>query len=309
MPPGESVHEAALAALRAGHFLACMLLFGEVLFVAAIEPRARIRVRWMFAGIGVALACAVGWLGLTAIAMSGEAPADALRPHVLALVLGGTQFGRVWALRAGELVLIALGVGFVMRARTPRVRRTGLLVLLLLCAHHLVLLAWMGHAAAAAGPRLYAELGVDAVHLLAAGAWLGSLPALVAVLRVAPSAHAAIGITQRYSVLGLASVAIIVATGVLNASFRSVDPQALVTTDYGRLLLAKLVLFAAMLVLAAHNRFRLTQRLTRDDPRALGALRRNATLEIVAGIAVIALVGALGITPPPAMSGMHMPGM
>ena len=75
---------------------------------------------------------------------------------------------------------------------------------------------------------------------------------------------------------------------------------ALIGTDYGRLLLAKLGLFAAMLGLAVTNRGVLTPRLAGGDRAALHLLRRNTFLEIAAGIGVVLIVGVLGVTVPAA---------
>jgi putative copper resistance protein D len=75
---------------------------------------------------------------------------------------------------------------------------------------------------------------------------------------------------------------------------------ALVGTDYGRVLLAKLALVAAMITLALVNRLRLTPRLYAHDREALHGLRRNALLEAAAGLLVVTLVGVLGITVPAA---------
>jgi putative copper resistance protein D len=65
----------------------------------------------------------------------------------------------------------------------------------------------------------------------------------------------------------------------------------------------KIVLFAAMLLLAAANRFWLTPRLapllhTDVQINALRLLTRTTIIEIILGAAVIAIVGALGILHP-----------
>jgi putative copper export protein len=72
------------------------------------------------------------------------------------------------------------------------------------------------------------------------------------------------------------------------------------------LLLAKLAFFALMLLLAVANRLRWTPRLDAgaDRPLALRRLRRNVAAELLLGAAVLALVGVLGVTAPPA----HEPG-
>ena len=53
-----------------------------------------------------------------------------------------------------------------------------------------------------------------------------------------------------------------------------------------------------MLALAAVNRWRLSPRVAAGDAAALRTLSRNAVLETAVGIAVIAIVGVLGITIP-----------
>jgi putative copper resistance protein D len=297
--------DAWLIAVRAGHFLACMLLFGEALYVCTIDPRARLR-GWVILGaVPFAAACAIGWLGIEAVVMSGEAPAQALRSGVVGVVVHSTQFGHVWLVRVCGVGMVALAAWITLRTANAGLRRTALAATLLLAALHLALLALAGHAGAAGGLRRVAEVGVDAVHLLAAGAWLGSLPALVAALASTASRDTVVRITRRYSQVGCVAVTAVVASGIVNAGFRSVGPMELVTTDYGRLLLIKLAFVAGMLALAATNRFAVTPRLRDADGRALAALRRNAWVEIGIGIVVVVLVGALGITPPPAMDMSH----
>jgi len=56
-----------------------------------------------------------------------------------------------------------------------------------------------------------------------------------------------------------------------------------------------------MLALAAVNRWGLSNRVAAGDRRSLGALARNAALETLLGIGVVAIVGLLGMTVP----GMH----
>ena len=68
-------------------------------------------------------------------------------------------------------------------------------------------------------------------------------------------------------------------------------------TDYGRLLLLKIGLFAAMLGIAAVNRFHLTPQLgARGISRSLA---RNSLAETGLGLCVLLFVGALGTMAPP----------
>jgi copper resistance protein D len=68
-------------------------------------------------------------------------------------------------------------------------------------------------------------------------------------------------------------------------------------------LMLKVVVFAAMLVFAAVNRFRLTPRLavsSGNEPRleVLRQLERNSAIEIALGLAIFAIAGLLGTLHP-----------
>ena len=85
----------------------------------------------------------------------------------------------------------------------------------------------------------------------------------------------------------MVSVCVLVVSGLINAWYQVGDVPALIGTGYGRLLLAKLGLFAAILAIAVVNRGLLTPRLAGGDRGALRSLRRNAVLEIAAGIGIV----------------------
>ncbi|MDP9086357.1 MAG: CopD family protein, partial [Pseudomonadota bacterium] len=73
---------------------------------------------------------------------------------------------------------------------------------------------------------------------------------------------------------------------------------------YGQLLVTKILLFGAMLALAALNRFRLTPRFEQamasdDHVSAMGALRLSLSFETGCVIAILALVAMLGTLAPP----------
>ncbi len=93
-----------------------------------------------------------------------------------------------------------------------------------------------------------------ALHLAAAGCWIGGLPYLLISIRRMPDGAAKAGVLSRYSQIALLSVGVLVASGIATA-FRYVDSaNALYGTAYGIMLLSKFVLLAAMLVLGAMNR-------------------------------------------------------
>jgi len=63
--------------------------------------------------------------------------------------------------------------------------------------------------------------------------------------------------------MGYVAVATLIGTGLVNSWYLVRNVTALLTTQYGQLLLAKLALFAGMLSLAAINRFWLVPSMSR----------------------------------------------
>ena len=307
--------------VRAVHFASAILLFGELVFVLCVaKPLWRVAdnasldgndvsrwpVRIAVWGLAASIVSGVAWLAIEAAVMSGMPLAQAVDRATVGLVLGETLFGRVWVLRAG----IGIGVGALLAASImARDDRRGSRLTMgaaVLAGVYLASLAWAGHAAAGPPAERSLHLTSDAVHLLAAGAWLGALPGLAFLLGRAqqmsgvPSACTAADLARRFSALGVVCVGALFLSGLANTWYLVGDVPALIGTDYGRVLLAKLALFVVMITLALVNRLRLTPRLRAHDREALHRLRRNALLEAAAGLLVVTLVGVLGITVPAA---------
>ena len=304
----------ALVVARAVHIGAAMLLFGELLF-GLVLARARIRgsgsgdggiaagghshIAWALVFSAVSW---VAWLAIVGARMAGTPLRQALDVDTMLLVLRESEFGHWWCVRLA--VLVILGVVWSSSARRstsdPWQSRAAVPALAL-AAIYLATLAFAGHATAATqGASRVMHLACDAMHALAAGAWLGALPALVVLLRSGqPNAILARG-TNLFSLLGIASVSVLVASGLVNAWFLVGSISGLFGTPYGQLLVVKLAAFAAMLSIAAVNRWTLTPRLSSDDLMAVPLMRRNATLEIFGGILIVIIVGALGTMVPAA---------
>jgi copper resistance protein D len=314
-----------LIAARAVHFAATVSLAGLYAFrcfvagpslrgspptptMEAALARRLLALAW--ASLLLALASGAAWLLLVASRMSGMALADALARGAAGVVLFQTQFGTDWLARLGLAALIAacLVAGQHGRARVMD------WIALVAGAGFLGALAWAGHGGATEEgvPFDALHLPADILHLLAAGAWLGSLVPLAVLLALARSegsataAAVARGATLRFSTLGVISVAILLATGAANAWFLTGTVPALLGTVYGRLVLLKVALFATMVSVAAVNRYRLTPRIECapgdvQGARAIRQLRRNALIEATIGLGVLAIVGMLGTEPP----GLH----
>ncbi|HEV8256106.1 MAG TPA: copper homeostasis membrane protein CopD [Casimicrobiaceae bacterium] len=311
---------ALFVTVRAVHFASAMLLFGELVFVLCVaKPMwrsagnaildendvSRWPVRIAVWGLLASIASGVAWLAIEAAVMSGMPLEQALNRTTVALVLGETLFGRVWLLRAAVGVGLGALLTAIVMARDDGRRSRLTMGAAVLAGVYLATLAWAGHAAAGPPEERSLHLTSDVVHLLAAGAWLGALPGLAFLLGRArgmpnvPSFDTA-EMTRRFSALGVVSVGALLLSGLANTWYLVGDVPALLGTDYGRLLLAKLALFAAMITLALVNRLRLTPRLYAHDRAALHGLRRNALLEAATGLLIVTLVGLLGITVPAA---------
>jgi len=290
---------------RAIHFAATILAAGTVCFIVLVaEPacggakipsglRRRLAIM-TWAAIAVAIASGALWLALLAADIYGAPLVEVCLHGGLWQVQTETRFGEVWSGR----LLAALLLAALLPWRHLRWLH------LAAAAALLAPLALIGHAGAT--PDILGQLHIvsDAIHLIAAGAWLGALPALALLLtgsrqppKLAPRAAA------RFSTLGVASVAALLATGLINSWMLLSSPRDLIATDYGRLLALKIGLFAAMLAIAAVNRFHLTPRLERAGARR--ALARNSLAETALGAGVLLLVGALGSMEP--ASHHHLP--
>jgi putative copper resistance protein D len=262
--------------------------------------------------VAIGIASATVWLLLEAASMSGTPLAVAFSRLTLDVVVRETLFGRVWLVRLGLSLLVSAALWFAWREP----RRLGSILKIggtLLAGAYAATLAWTGHATGDTGADRYIHLTSDAVHVLAAGAWVGALPGLISLLKRAgdvarPERFAlAVSATRRFSTLGMVSVSALVLTGLVNAWYLVGSVPALLGTDYGWLLLCKLLLFALMVTLAAINRLRLTPQLatataTIGTPSrdALARLRRNTLLEMAAGVAIVGIVATLGLTTPAA---------
>jgi putative copper resistance protein D len=275
---------------RSIHFAATALASGTVCFVTLVAdvPSLRRRLNWVvWSALAVAILSGIGWLLWLAAEIFGAPVVEVCLHGGVWQVATDTRFGTVWCAR----FMLALLLGLLML--WPRARWLALIAAALLIA----LLALVGHAGATQSLAGRVHLASDVVHLMAAGAWLGGLPALVLLLAKAP-AHHAIAATRRFSLLGIVSFATLLASGAVNSWNLLAGPRDLLTTDYGRLILLKIGLFGAMVSIATVNRYRLTPRLPAAS--AMRALRRNGLCEIGLGLCVLAFVGALGTLAPTA---------
>ena len=135
------------------------------------------------------------------------------------------------------------------------------------------------------------------VHVLAAGAWVGGLVAVVLFVRGGMVAT----VLPRFSTLALGCWVAIGLSGVVTGWLRLSQPSDLWATDYGRLLLVKLALLGVLGAFGWAHRRRLASRLFAATTAPGRALLRLAAVEVLVMGATMGVAGALSATPPPAV--------
>jgi copper resistance protein D len=287
--------------VRGVHFAATLLACGTVGFIGLVaEPaakssldfcRARLTLlTWL--GLAVAILSGAAWLVLLAANILDASIVDVCLHGDAWPVLFDTRFGLVWCTR----LVLALLLGLLVLRPAMKSLQIGVATALV------TLPAFVGHAGATPGIAGDFHLLSDMAHLLAAAAWLGGLPAFLLVLSKPRSEPGwddfIVRTTRRFSIVGILSVATLLASGLVNSWNLLSSPRDLILTDYGRLVGLKVGLFVAMVVIAAVNRFYLTPRL--PERTALRALKRNSLVEILLGLCVLLFVAILGTRPPSA---------
>src|SRR5262245_14988446 len=242
---------------------------------AEVQPsRDRLR-RWITGLLGLLLLLTVADLLIRAQAMSGGAAAGTV--STLRDVVTRTHFGALWVTRIGVLplaLMLAFGRGAVIRTLCG------------LCAVALALTASLtGHAAE--WGDLTVSVGADWVHAVAASAWTGGLIVLaLVVFRRGPAwPRALLGVVaRRFSRLAGVCLLIVVVTGAYNVWAQLGAVSSLWTSTYGRVLVVKLLVAAALVGLGAINRYVIVPRLDPGRrPRGLGARLVRASRLLILG--------------------------
>lgn len=261
---------------RGIYYAATMLLFGDAAFGALLRARLAVimplhiwALRW--AALLLALLAACLWLGLAAAQMGGV-----LNGQVLMETLTDTLFGQLFLVRLAALLVMG---GLLLFWRSAK-------AMALPAAIALALPAATSHAALAS-PAGFTAIGtvLDAIHLLTAGFWIGGLVALAALFkRKEPNLVLALSLFSDWAMI---AVLLLVMTGLIDAASILLG-KGTPSMAYLAVLGAKLVLVAAMLWLAAANRFKWLPR------NAESMMGRNTMRELSIGFIVVLLAGALG---------------
>src|SRR6266851_3818536 len=234
-----------LIVIRAIHFCAAAVIAGSLIFrVVVAEPALRsaqlattvVRSQILLtAWIALAIAAVSGvvWLQLQAASMSGRSFGEAMTSDVLSTVLNETQFGLVSKIRLVLAIILAACLAY---------DRVALLRWLALgsALGFVASIAWTGHGGSTPGEMGEVHVTADALHFCAAASWIGGLVSLALLLSEARHhegiawASLARDAAQKFSTLGIVSVAALLVTGIVNAGILVGSFQALLITEYGR---------------------------------------------------------------------------
>jgi copper transport protein len=225
-----------------------------------------------------------GWIvaaaGLVSLALAQRSAAG-----VSFVRLASSPIGRALAWRGALLLAAAAAVLAVVRtggrARTVALGSLGAAAAGAMLAH-----VAAGHAAT--GDLGWAKVIVQWVHFGGIAVWIGGLAVLLAGLRGLPAGARAAAV-RRFSSVAAFALAVIAGSGISRAVNEVGGWGRLVSTSYGRVVTAKVTLFAVLALLGALNRYRAVPA-AEGDTRLL---RRVSRIELGAAAVVLVLTGLL----------------
>jgi copper transport protein len=299
---GPSANSLSAIIARTVSFAALITLIGAVAFRFAVLPRVLglggdghadlAGATATLASIATAV-CIVGAVARLAVQGSMISP-DAGEMRVVAM---GTEWGAAWRVQVGAAVVAFIGF-LLARSRIALgwgIALAGVLVLA-------VATAAGGHAVADADARTLA-VATDAIHIMGAGGWIGSLLVLVTMgHRVASRGGEGRGrrvaaLVNAFSPAALAFAGVLVVTGGVSAWLRLGTLAALWTSPYGVMLIRKLVMVGLVVLAGAYNWRRMRPTLGADD--TIDKMHRSATIELALSAVVIIMTAVLVAMPTP----------
>jgi putative copper resistance protein D len=221
----------------------------------------------------------------TAADSSGRPVAELLSPQVLVDLVAAIEQPKAWVFTSLIALFVALGCRLVLSWGWTA-------TLFFLAVGGLIPVAVTGHSASGGSH----DMATNSLlyHLVAATLWVGGLIALLA-LGWRRGAHLSLA-ARRFSRLALVCWVVMAISGTVNALVR-ISIGDLFTTDYGLLVVAKVVALLLLGVFGHQQRQRGVGALT--DGGGGGQLLRLAAVEVLIMFFTIGIAAALARTPPP----------
>lgn len=161
----------------------------------------------------------------------------------------------------------------------------------------LIPLALQGHAAGA-GRHVVASTALW-LHVAGTSVWIGGLVTLAVMVARDRSRDLGLDVLVRFSRVALSAFMVVLVAGAVAGALRLDAPHQLISTPYGQLLLAKIVVLAVLGALGAVHRRWVFRRWPLAGTPAV--FWRIALLELILMGAAVGLAGVLARTPPPVL--------
>lgn len=211
-----------------------------------------------------------------------------------AALLLSLEWGTAWKAAVAGSVLLVVAATLLRSGRRWALLPTGVLGAALSFFP-----AFTGHANGAEEFRALA-LTFDGLHVVGAGAWIGSLCTVLVIeaslRRRNPTATALPRLVPAFSPVAVGGVAVLIATGAFAMWLHIPDRSTLTGTGYGGTLLVKLALVIVALTLGAQNARVLTPKLHTED--GVTELRRTAMFELAIAQLILIVTAVLVRTSP-----------
>ena len=276
--------EVAAGVGRFAAFAGSLATAGAIL-VAGLASLERPVTRRAAAVAAVAATAAAVGVAVVLVAETAQVTGRSL-PDAVGLtpdIVAETRTGLLQAVRLALVLIAAVAAGLaVIRSAALPVAGAAIMGVLGVTAA-------AGHAWTA--PERWLAVTVDLVHLVAVAVWVGGFTTLLFVLGVTADRRS---LGRRFSATALVAAAAAGATGIAAAAIQIRSVEALTATDYGRLVLVKVLGFAALVSFGWINRSRLVGLLDRTTR----PLRSSLRTEVAIAVAVLAATAVLVDQPP-----------
>ncbi|MEP3198751.1 MAG: CopD family protein [Lentilitoribacter sp.] len=131
------------------------------------------------------------------------------------------------------------------------------------------------------------------IHLLAVSYWFGGFYPLHRLAKQGHDPEATGKLAHSFGKQAAIIVPILIGVGAIFAIYVTGSPIKLITSDYGQILIIKIVIVAILLALAALNKLRFVPRLLSASEEAALHLRLSIKLELVAFLLIFAATAIL----------------
>jgi copper transport protein len=282
-----------------------ILVAGPVLVLVALWPRRLSRrdpTRLAVLGLALIGGSAVLELYLQAPYESGGSLFSASGGDLTAIL--SSAYGKAHLIRLAVVVTVGLLLPPFLTSKDGQPGKGGkVLQAVLAVAAVLGIGTWSvaGHPGSSNAPLL--TVIADAAHLTSMAIWLGGLVMLTVFLLRRANSRELDAILPVWSNWAALAVTVLVLAGTAQALIEVATLDALLHTTYGKLLLLKIILLAAVLAVASVSRRLVRRRATQEEPGpdpdpGVRRLRRTVLLEIVGAVLILGLASTLVQTKP-----------